>query len=250
MSDRRHAYLTAAAIAGVSAILTLAVWPAGAAGGPDAELKYALIVSRHGVRSATWDTARLNAYSTAAWPDWGVAPGELTPHGRAAVKLMGAWYRDSFSAAGLFDASGCRDAARIYIHADTAQRTRETARAFSESLLPGCKIPVDTLPGGKDPLFGGVGKADPEMAAKAIRQRLGPAKEVLARHAPAFAALNRILTGGGTAHRDLMSLAADGGKNGATWVFRRPLPPRRRSVKYFFSNMPRECRSRLWDGDA
>jgi 4-phytase/acid phosphatase len=219
MSDRRHAYRTAAAIAGIGAVLTLAVWPVRAADGPDAELKYALIVSRHGVRSPTWETARLNEYSTTAWPDWGVAPGELTPHGRAAVKLMGAWYRDLFSAAGLFDGSRCRDAARIYIHADTAQRTRETGRAFSESLLPGCEIPVESSQGGgKDPLFSGVGKADPELAAKAVRQRLGPAAAVLANHAPAFDALKRILTGGATAHRDLMSPTPENGKNGDTGI--------------------------------
>jgi hypothetical protein len=42
----------------VSAILALAAmlsaWPAGAADGPKARLKYVLIVSRHGVRSPTW----------------------------------------------------------------------------------------------------------------------------------------------------------------------------------------------------
>ena len=57
----------------------LAAWPAGAAGGPKAELKYALIVSRHGVRSPTWDTARLNEYSTHAWPDWGWVQANLPP---------------------------------------------------------------------------------------------------------------------------------------------------------------------------
>jgi hypothetical protein len=44
--------------ANVSAILALAAmlsaWPAGAADGPKARLKYVLIVSRHGVRSPTW----------------------------------------------------------------------------------------------------------------------------------------------------------------------------------------------------
>jgi 4-phytase/acid phosphatase len=142
-------------------------------------LKYALIVSRHGVRSPTWDTARLNEYSAQPWPGWGVGPGELTPHGRAGVKLIGAYYRAWLSKAGLFSVDDCRNAARIYIHADTGQRTRETGRAFAESLLPGCEIPVATEAAGKDPLFSGVGKSDPELAGKAVRERLGPAAGAL-----------------------------------------------------------------------
>lgn len=209
--SKRHVCLIAAFV-GISAVLALADGP------PDTELRYALIVSRHGVRSPTWETARLNEYSATAWPDWGVAPGELTAHGRAGVKLMGAYYRYLFSRAGLFDANGCRDAGRIFIHADAGQRTRETGRAFSESLLPGCEIPVEVEPGGKDPLFGGVGKTDPELAGKAVRERLGPAEAALANLAPSFDALKRILTGGGTAHRDLMSLAAEDGKGGDTGI--------------------------------
>ena len=195
------------------AILPLAVvlgaWSAGAAGVPKAELRYALIVSRHGVRSPTWDTARLNGYSTEAWPDWGVGPGELTPHGRAGVKLMGDYYRAWLSKAGLFGAGNCRDAARIYIRADGGQRTRETGRAFAESLLPGCEIPVTVEATGKDPLFGGVGKADPALAGKAVQARLGGAPAVPANYGPAFDALAQILTGGGAARRTLTSATPD-----------------------------------------
>jgi 4-phytase/acid phosphatase len=206
MSDKKQVCLIVV-IAGLAAIS-----PVCSADGPQAELKYALVLSRHGVRSATWETARLNEYSTAPWPDWGVAPGELTPHGRAAVKLMGAWYRSLFSGSGLFNANGCRDAARIFIHADTGQRTRETGKAFAESILPGCEIPVEVAPGGKDPLFSGVGKADPELVGNAVRKRLGPEATVLKNHAQAFDALMRILTGGGTPHRNLMTAAPDEGK--------------------------------------
>lgn len=213
MSGKRHVRPTVAIVA-LGAVLALGVTLAPGAGSADAELRYAIVVSRHGVRSPTWETARLNEYSTAPWPDWGVAPGELTAHGRAGVKLMGAWYRALFSSEGLFDATGCRDAARIFVHADTGQRTRETGRAFAESVLPGCGIPVEVEPDGKDPLFGGVGKADPELAANAIRQRLGPTADALAKHAPAFDALTRILTAGGTAQRNLMSLSPDAGKGG------------------------------------
>jgi len=197
--------------------LLAAAWPAGSAGKP--ELRYVVILSRHGVRSPTWETARLNEYSTQPWPDWGVTPGELTPHGRAGVKLMGAYYRAWLSKAGLFDATGCRDAARIYIRADAGQRTRETGRAFAESLLPGCEIPVAIQASGKDPLFGGVGKPDPELAGKAVRERLGPPSAVLTRYAAAFGTLTSILTGGGTAHRTVAGAAQDeGGEAGGADV--------------------------------
>ena len=192
----------------------LAAWPARAGDGPKSELKYALIVSRHGVRSPTWDTARLNEYSTQPWPDWGVAPGELTPHGHAGVKLMGAYYRAWLSHSGLFSADDCQDAGRIYIRVDAGQRTRETGRAFAESLLPGCEIPVAMEAAGRDPLFGGVGKADPELAGKAVRERLGPPQAVLTNYAPAFDTLTSLLTGGGTAHRALMGAAPDEGGDG------------------------------------
>jgi 4-phytase/acid phosphatase len=201
----------------------LAGWPVGAAGAPKPEIKYALIVSRHGVRSPTWDAARLNDYSTQTWPDWGVAPGELTPHGRAGVKLMGAYYREWLSKAGLFGATGCRDAARIYIHADAEQRTRETGRAFAESLLPGCEIPVAMEASGKDPLFGGVGKADPALTGKAERDRLGPAAEVLTKYKLNFDALSYILTGGGSAHQSLMGPAQAEAGDGAAADIPAPL---------------------------
>jgi 4-phytase/acid phosphatase len=202
--------------------MLLAALPAGSAGGAKPELKYAVIVSRHGVRSPTWDVDRLNEYSTRAWPDWGVAPGELTPHGREGVKLMGAYYRAWLSQSGLVNASRCDDAARIYIRADAGQRTRETGRAFAESLLPGCEIPVATQTG-KDPLFGGVGKADPALAAKAVRERLGPAAAALTRYTPAFDALTQILTGGGTPRRTLLGAAPDEAADGGGLDVPRPL---------------------------
>jgi 4-phytase/acid phosphatase len=201
----------------------LAAWPAGAAEGPKAELKYALIVSRHGVRSPTWDAARLAEYSTEAWPDWGVRPGELTPHGREGAKLLGAYYRAWLSEAGLLRANGCRDASRIYIRADAGQRTRETGRAFAESLLPGCEIPVVMEAAGKDALFGGVGQADPDLAGKAVRERLGSAAAMLTKYAPAFDTLEQILSGGGTRRRTVIGAAPDEGADGSGNDVPRPL---------------------------
>ena len=187
MRDNRLATLIATVLVGV--------WPACAAG--PLQLKYVAIVSRHGVRSPTWDAARLNQYSAEPWPDWGVPPGNLTPHGQDLIKLMGSYYREWLSGEKLLGGAGCHDAGRVYIRADKDQRTLETGRALAESLLPGCEIPIHSQPGGRsDPLFSGAGTPDPERALAAVRDRLGPApRKLIAEHREALETLQRILGG-------------------------------------------------------
>ncbi|MGA2117549.1 MAG: histidine-type phosphatase [Bryobacteraceae bacterium] len=168
------------------------------AGAAQPELQYVVIVSRHGVRAPTWDRTRLNQYSAQPWPEWGVAPGELTPHGRALIELLGAYYRSWLAGEHLLDREGCGDRSRIYIYPDKDQRTVETGRAFAESLLPGCGLETRAEPdGGADPLFSGAGTPDPALAAEAVRARLGAdSGRLLADHKEALDALRQLLTGG------------------------------------------------------
>ena len=94
-------------------------------------LQQVVIVTRHGVRAPTWTSDRLNQYSATSWPDFGVPPGYLTAHGRALMKIMGGFYRESYLSLGLLHQSGCEDVKRVYFGADTDQRTIESARALT-----------------------------------------------------------------------------------------------------------------------
>ena len=167
------------------------------------QLKYVVIITRHGVRAPTWSSERLNQYSVQPWPEWNVRPGNLTPHGRALMKLMGAYYREWLSSELLLSPHGCSDASRIHIHADTDQRTIETGRALAETLLPGCTVPVHSAQeGGPDPLFeptaSGIAMPDPEIAAQAVRERLGDSQgHFQDLHRAAFETLEFVLAGKG-----------------------------------------------------
>lgn len=171
----------------------IGAWPLAAA----PRLKYVVIVSRHGVRSPTWEMSRLNRYSAEPWPEWNVPPGNLTPHGRKLIELMGAYYREWLEGEQLLRSGGCQDARRIDIHADKDQRTIETGRAFAASLAPGCGVEVHSQAEGQpDPLFSGAGTPDPERMLAAVRERLGPNPQKLATdHHAALDALQEILRG-------------------------------------------------------
>lgn len=193
----KNSHLRSAAIAALFLSGTLGAAP---------ELKYVVILSRHGVRSPTWDRARLNQYSTEPWPDWGVPSGDLTAHGRELIKILGTYYREWLASEHLLTPSGCRDANRVYIRADTDQRTLETGRAFAESILPDCGGAVHSqTPGEKDPLFSGVSPPEPALAIEALRRRLGTnPQKVVADHLGEFDTLQRILTAGKSAPKTLI----------------------------------------------
>lgn len=117
-------------------------------------LKLVVILSRHGVRSPTWTTDRLNAYSSLAWPAFSVEPGILTPRGYELLKRFGAYDRAQYASKGLFASEGCADAAKVYVWADTDQRTVASGHALAESLFPGCPPVVHSLAEGvNDPVF-------------------------------------------------------------------------------------------------
>ena len=147
------------------------------------QLRFVLVLTRHGVRSPTWTNERLNEYSRQPWPQWPVAPGILTPHGKQLMKLFGTYYRARFAGQGLVSASGCGDAAKIFLWADTDERTRETAAGLAEGMMPGCPVDVHALEGNsQDPLFHAIRKPDAlqmQTAFAALSGRIGNHPEAL-----------------------------------------------------------------------
>jgi 4-phytase / acid phosphatase len=140
-------------------------------------LKFALILTRHGIRSPTWTNDRLNEYAKDEWPKWNVAPGMLTPHGKALMVSFGGYYREYFASQGLFSAQGCSGADQVYFLADKDQRTTETGHALAEGLFPGCASKVHTVGEvHEEALFhptGKVGTPDSGLALAAVAGRIG-----------------------------------------------------------------------------
>jgi len=165
------------------------------------ELKYVVIVHRHGVRPPLWTEERLNKYSSEPWPKWDVPMGNLTGHGKALIRLLGAYERARFAQAGLLSPDGCGDAKRIYIWADTDERTISTGKALAEGMMPDCDLPVQSLAAGAtDPLFSpveaGIGHPDRQMAAAAISGRIGDHPEALAQaYRPELEVMEQVLFG-------------------------------------------------------
>ena len=169
------------------------------------QLKFVVILTRHGVRSPTGESSHYDRYSALPWPQWNVPPGYLTPHGYQLMKLFGAYDRAWLAQEGLFDAAGCADAASVTILADSDERTRATGKALAEGMFPGCAVEVHARPEGMhDPLIhgmpAGAEQPDPALETAAIRGRIGgdPGNLTLAYHAQ-LDELENVLSGCGHA---------------------------------------------------
>jgi 4-phytase / acid phosphatase len=181
-----------------SAVSAQITAPASAKG-DDADLKFVVYFSRHGVRSPTGKAVQYNKFSKAEWPDWNVPPGNLTTHGLHLMELFGAYDRMELANEKLLSAEGCTDADKVSFYADSDQRTRETANALAKGLFPQCNIAVPSLPEGtNDPLFhlppADVARADVALTVAAIGGRIGNNPNTLTEaYRPQLAAFDNIL---------------------------------------------------------
>lgn len=159
-------------------------------------LRLVIVVTRHGVRSATHPD-ELAPYAAQAWPAWEVQPGYLTPHGAELMRQFGSYYRKFYGAAGLLPTSGCPEAGSVFIWADVDERTIATGQAMADGLAPGCPIAVNHDTTTSDPLFDPIpafGKADPHAALSSALGSVGyEPGSLIPAYAGALAALEKAL---------------------------------------------------------
>lgn len=107
--------------------------------GAQDEIRAVILLMRHGVRAPIANETRANAYNAQPWPQWPVAPGVLTKHGAAALRILGAYYRTRY--ASLLQQGSCSQPV-IYAEAAATERTIASAQAVLSGLAPGCSIAV------------------------------------------------------------------------------------------------------------
>jgi 4-phytase/acid phosphatase len=160
-------------------------------------LERVVMLMRHGVRAPLADEAAAGL-AVQPWPVWSTPGGSLTPHGQAGVRLLGAYDRARFAAAGLLPETGCAPPGAITIWTNSVERTIASGEAFSDGLAPGCGVTVDHLPLGQpDPLFAWPGPElagfDARAAAAAINAQTGGAAKIAAASRPALHTLETIV---------------------------------------------------------
>ena len=167
--------------------------------GPAPQLERVVMLMRHSVRPPTKAAVTPDGWAAQSWGKWTTAYGELTPHGAAGARLMGAYDRGALSSRGLFAASGCPASGDIAVWASGKSRAIETAQNYAEAMFPGCGVKVDhPADENNDPVFHPLDsgtRIDGDKALAAARARLpaGGLKAVHAAHAADFAVLQRIL---------------------------------------------------------
>jgi 4-phytase/acid phosphatase len=175
--------------------------PTNRAAAADSELKFALILSRHGIRAPLDAQEAYQKYAAQAWPKWEVPSGHLTARGGRQMEIIGAYYRAVYVQAGLLSGDAERDAALVYFRANNEQRTIESARRLGAALLPGLRPEVHARPAGEtDPLFRAakvpLGQIDRARAINALLGRVGGDVHAVAlAQRPAFATLEHVLLG-------------------------------------------------------
>jgi len=164
-------------------------------GSGDTKLLSVVAISRHGIRSPTTSVASQNQYTTQPqgfplWPAPADVPGNLSTVGQQDATLLGAWYRDFYTAQGLLPARGsCPPAGTVFAYADAFERTIHTAQAYVDGMFqseatPGCGVQVVSSSGPGDPYIDtaalGVCAIDTTTDLAAFNARIGGSPAALA----------------------------------------------------------------------
>jgi 4-phytase/acid phosphatase len=172
------------------AALALAPAAAPAASG---DVRLEVVLMRHGVRSPTKPASAYADYANAPWPEWPVAPGMLTAHGRDGMRGIGARLRAQLTADGIMDGA-CPDPSTFAVIGDSTPRNRESSAALLQGLVPGCGTGFLATAGtSSNPLFHYGASDDDTPPLEARPAPPGDPRQPAEEAPPALATLQSIL---------------------------------------------------------
>ncbi|WP_425510659.1 histidine-type phosphatase [Xanthomonas dyei] len=162
------------------------------------QLERMVVVFRHGVRAPLQGEAAAAQYADQPWPQWSTPASLLTPRGRKAVRLSGAYLRQWLTQQALLPRTGCPAPGSVSVWANTDQRTIDSGALLADALAPGCGIVAGHREAGSnDPLFrpieAGAVPFDAAAAVASIQQQTGGPAAVMHGHAAELQAMQQIL---------------------------------------------------------
>jgi 4-phytase / acid phosphatase len=167
----------------------------------DTVLRQIILFGRHGVRSPVAPAAALARFTARAYPDFGVPPGYLTPHGAQAATLLGSYFHEYLVHEGLLSGDAAQDAKSAYFRANSIQRSNVTAAALAAGLYPGATVPVHSYPLGQpdpifDPIAAQVAKVDAGRASREVAAIFGTGPAIAAAYGPEFSLIRQLVNAG------------------------------------------------------
>jgi 4-phytase/acid phosphatase len=110
-----------------------------------------VLLARHGLRApqspipcrGADDINCMNSQSQRPWPSFGVAAGNLLPHGYEAARVLGAYFRTRYAAAGLLPEQACPEGGNAALLYADDERTAMTAGGLADGMLPGCAVEIE-----------------------------------------------------------------------------------------------------------
>lgn len=165
----------------------------------DTVLRQIILFGRHGVRSPVAPAAALARFTARTYPDFGVPPGYLTPHGAQAATLLGSYFHEYLRHEGLLSGDAAQDARSAYFRANSIQRSNVTAQALAAGLYPGASVPVHSYPLGQpdpifDPIAARVAQVDPQRASQEVAAIYGAGPAIAAAYGPEFSLIRQLVS--------------------------------------------------------